>query len=65
MQGRDFFNVGAAVMAALALTPAASMAMDAKAAVDAAKAAGATRFVFVTVVGTGNSWDAAPRPIRS
>lgn len=40
MQGRDFFNVGAAVMAALALTPAAAMAMDAKAAVDAAKTAG-------------------------
>lgn len=40
MQGRDFFNVGAAVMAALAVTPAAAVAMDAKAAVDAAKAAG-------------------------
>ncbi len=40
MQGRDFFNVGAAVMAALALTPAAAMAMDAKTAVDNAKAAG-------------------------
>ena len=40
MQGRDFFNVGAAVMAALAMTPAAAMAMDAKSAVDAAKTAG-------------------------
>jgi uncharacterized protein YdbL (DUF1318 family) len=40
MQGRDFFNVGAAVMAALAVTPAAAVAMDTKAAVDAAKAAG-------------------------
>lgn len=40
MQGRDFFNVGSAVMAALAMTPAAAMAMDAKAAVDAAKTAG-------------------------
>ena len=34
MQGRDFFNVGAAVMAALALTPAAAIAMDAKSVVD-------------------------------
>lgn len=33
--------------------------------IDAAKAAGATRFVFVTVVGTGNSYDAAPLPARS
>ena len=33
--------------------------------IDAAKAAGATRFVFVTVVGTGNSYDAAPIPARS
>jgi uncharacterized protein YdbL (DUF1318 family) len=40
MQGRDFFNVGAAVMAALALTPAAAFAMDAKSVVDAAKTAG-------------------------
>ncbi len=40
MQGRDFFNVGAAVMAALALTPAAAIAMDAKSVVDAAKTAG-------------------------
>lgn len=37
---RDYFNVAAAVMTALALTPAAAMAMDAKAAVDAAKTAG-------------------------
>lgn len=40
MQTRDFFNVGAAVMAALAVTPAVAQAMDSKAAVDAAKAAG-------------------------
>ena len=40
MQGRDVFNVGAAVMAALAMTPAVAMAMDAKTAVDNAKAAG-------------------------
>lgn len=40
MQGRDFFNVGAAVMAALALIPAAAIAMDAKSVVDAAKTAG-------------------------
>lgn len=40
MQGRDFFNVGAAVMAALAVTPAAAVAMDTKAAVDSAKAQG-------------------------
>lgn len=40
MNKRDFFNVGAAVMAALAVTPAAAQAMDSKAAVDAAKAAG-------------------------
>jgi uncharacterized protein YbjT (DUF2867 family) len=33
--------------------------------IDAAKEAGATRFVFVTVVGTGNSLEAAPRPARS
>jgi len=37
---RDHFNIAAAVMAALALTPAAAYAMDSKAAVDAAKAAG-------------------------
>jgi len=40
MQNRDFFNVGAAVMAALAVTPAVAQAMDSKAAVDAAKTAG-------------------------
>ena len=40
MQGRDFFNVGAAVLAALAATPVAAVAMDAKSAVDAAKTAG-------------------------
>lgn len=40
MQGRDVFNVAAAVMAALAMTPAVAMAMDAKTAVDNAKAAG-------------------------
>lgn len=40
MQTRDFFNIGAAVMAALAVTPAVAFAMDSKAAVDAAKAAG-------------------------
>lgn len=40
MQGRDFFNVGAAVAAALILAPAAAHAIDAKSAVDAAKAAG-------------------------
>ncbi|MCU0759858.1 MAG: SDR family oxidoreductase [Steroidobacteraceae bacterium] len=33
--------------------------------IDAAKEAGATRFVFVTVIGTGNSREAAPRPARS
>lgn len=32
---------------------------------DAAKAAGVQRFVFITVIGTGNSADAAPRPSRS
>ena len=37
---RDHFNIAAAVMAALVLTPAAAVAMDAKSAVDAAKAAG-------------------------
>jgi len=40
MPGRDFFNLGAAVMAALAVTPAAAVAMDAKSVVDAAKTAG-------------------------
>lgn len=40
MQGRDFFNVGAAVLVALAATPAAAVAMDTKAAVDAAKTQG-------------------------
>lgn len=40
MNKRDFFNVGAAVMLALAVTPAAAQAMDSKAAVDAAKTAG-------------------------
>ncbi len=33
--------------------------------IDAAKAAGVQRIVFVTVIGTGNSYDAAPRPARS
>lgn len=33
--------------------------------IDAAKAAGVQRFVFITVVGTGNSWDAAPVPART
>jgi uncharacterized protein YdbL (DUF1318 family) len=37
---RDHFNIAAAVMAALAVTPAAAYAMDSKAAVDAAKAQG-------------------------
>jgi len=37
---RDHFNITAAVLAALALTPAAAYAMDSKAAVDAAKAQG-------------------------
>lgn len=37
---RDHFNIGAAVLAALAVTPAAAYAMDSKAAVDAAKAQG-------------------------
>ncbi len=37
---RDHFNIAAAVLAALALTPAAAYAMDSKAAVDAAKAQG-------------------------
>ncbi len=32
---------------------------------DAAKAAGVLRFVFITVIGTGNSADAAPRPSRN
>lgn len=32
---------------------------------DAAKAAGVQRFVFITVIGTGNSADAAPRPSRN
>lgn len=36
----DHFNLTAAVLAALALTPAAAYAMDSKAAVDAAKAQG-------------------------
>lgn len=36
----DQFNIAAAVMAALALTPAAAYAMDSKAVVDAAKTAG-------------------------
>ncbi len=36
----DRFNITAAVLAALAITPAAAYAMDAKAAVDAGKAAG-------------------------
>jgi len=40
MQGRDVFNIGAAVLAALALAPAAAIAMDSKSAVDAGKAAG-------------------------
>lgn len=40
MKNSDFFNVGAAVMLALAMTPAAAQAMDSKAAVDAAKSAG-------------------------
>jgi len=40
MNKRDFFNVGAAVMLALAATPAAAQAMDSKAVVDAAKAQG-------------------------
>lgn len=40
MQTRDFFNIGAAVLAALAATPAVAQAMNAKAAVDAAKAQG-------------------------
>jgi uncharacterized protein YdbL (DUF1318 family) len=36
----DHLNIAAAVLAALAVTPAAAYAMDSKAAVDAAKAAG-------------------------
>ena len=40
MTSRDFFNIGAAVLAALAATPAVAQAMDAKAAVDRAKAQG-------------------------
>ncbi|ACG79623.1 conserved hypothetical protein [Phenylobacterium zucineum HLK1] len=41
MQGRDFFNVGAAVLLALsAATPVAAQAANAKAVVDAAKASG-------------------------
>lgn len=32
--------------------------------IDAAKAAGVPRFVFITVVGTGNSYEAAPAPAR-
>jgi uncharacterized protein len=40
MNGRDFFNIGAAVLAALAATPVVAQAMNAKAAVDAAKAQG-------------------------
>lgn len=37
---RDHFNIAAAVLTALAIAPAAAYAMDSKAAVDAAKAAG-------------------------
>ena len=37
---RDYFNVAAAVLAALAATPVAAYAMDAKSAVDAAKTDG-------------------------
>lgn len=37
---RDHFNIAAAVLAALAVTPAAAYAMDSKAAVDAGKAQG-------------------------
>jgi uncharacterized protein YbjT (DUF2867 family) len=33
--------------------------------IEAAKAAGVRRFVFITVIGTGNSADAAPRPSRN
>ena len=33
--------------------------------IDASKAAGIKRFVFITVVGTGNSAEAAPRPSRN
>lgn len=33
--------------------------------IDAAKTAGVSRFIFITVVGTGNSADAAPRLSRS
>ena len=33
--------------------------------IDAAKASGVQRIVFVTVIGTGNSYEAAPRPARS
>lgn len=40
MMQRDFFNVGAAVMAALIAAPVVAVAMDAKSAVDAAKAQG-------------------------
>jgi len=32
--------------------------------IDAAKAAGVKRFVFITVIGTGNSYEAAPRMSR-
>lgn len=32
--------------------------------IDAAKAAGVRRFVFITVIGTGNSYEAAPRMSR-
>lgn len=32
--------------------------------IDAAKAGGVQRIVFVTVIGTGNSYEAAPRPAR-
>jgi len=37
---RDHFNIAAAVLAALAVAPAAAYALDAKSAVDAAKSAG-------------------------
>ncbi len=40
MQTREFFSISAAVLAALAATPVIAQAMDAKSAVDAAKAAG-------------------------
>ena len=40
MRGRDYLSIGAAVIGALAVAPAAAVAMDAKTAVDAAKTAG-------------------------